>query len=320
VNHQTTFRDIDKPGGLFFKRSLPRRFRQSNISVAGCGQVGLVLLQTFPDQHFTATYRPGADTAAKRAAILAHNARPLAIDLNLKSDLLRLISMGHRIIWMAPPDSSVHTDTTLKKLVLWAATRAKAHGKPAPRISYVSTTGVYGNAQGQWINEYTPLNAQSDRAKRRVHAETQLRLGLKHGVHVHLLRAPGIYGDNRLPIDRIKNRTPALLPDEDAWSNHIHELDLGRLSRWVNYKGGAFEVLNACDAKPSKMGDYFDLVADAYQLPRPPRFSREEVKQMVSPMMWSFMSESRRIESLNQKKLGFRLRYPSVADFLVDKD
>jgi len=277
--------------------------------------VGLVLLQTFPDQHFTATYRPGADTAAKRAAILAHYARPLAIDLNLKSDLLRLISMGHRIIWMAPPDSSVHTDTTLKKLVLWAATRAKAHGKPAPRISYVSTTGVYGNAQGQWINEYTPLNAQSDRAKRRVHAETQLRLGLKHGVHVHLLRAPGIYGDNRLPIDRIRNRTPALLPDEDAWSNHIHELDLGRLSRWVNYKGGAFEVLNACDAKPSKMGDYFDLVADAYQLPRPPRFSREEVKQMVSPMMWSFMSESRRIESLNQKNSGFVFAIPALLIF-----
>lgn len=75
-------------------------------------------------------------------------------------------------------------------------------------------------------------------------------------------------------------------------------------------------MINACDAKPSKMGDYFDLVADAFQLPRPPRFSREEVKRLVSPMMWSFMSESRRIESLNQKKLGFHLRYPSVADFL----
>lgn len=305
--------------GLFFKRSLPRRFRQSKICVAGCGQVGLVLLQTYPDQYFTATYRPGANTKAKRDAIVAHKARPLAVDLNSKTDLLRLISLGHRIIWMAPPNSAVPIDNTLKKLVLWAATRAQLFGKPAPRISYVSTTGVYGNAQGQWINEYTPLNAQSDRAKRRVHAESQLRLGLKHGVHIHLLRAPGIYGDARLPIDRLKNGTPALLPEEDAWSNHIHELDLGRLSLWVNYKGGAFNVLNACDAKPSKMGDYFDLVADAFELPRPPRFSREQVKQMVSPMMWSFMSESRRIESLNQKKLGFRLRYPSVADFLKRK-
>ena len=281
--------------------------------------MGLVLLQTFPDQYFTATYRPGADSAAKRSAITEQQARPLPVDLNSKTGLLRLISLGHRIVWMAPPNAQVSTDNTLKKLVLWAATRAHVFNKPAPVVTYVSTTGVYGNAQGQWINEYTPLNAQSDRAKRRVHAESQLRTGLKHGVRIHMLRAPGIYGDNRLPIDRIKNGTPALIAEEDAWSNHIHELDLGRLCRWVSYKGGALEVINACDAKPSKMGDYFDLVADAYKLTRPPRFPRDQVQKMVSPMMWSFMSESRRIESVNQSKLGFKLRYPSVADFLKTK-
>lgn len=281
--------------------------------------MGLKLLQINPNQYFTATYRPGLHSSAKRGVILENNARPLACDLNSKAGLLRLISLGHRILWMAPPNSAVETDHTLKKLVLWASTRALAFNKPAPRISYVSTTGVYGNVQGQWINEYTRLNPQSDRAKRRVHAENQLRIGLKHGVHVHILRAPGIYGDHRLPIDRIKNNTPALLAEEDAWSNHIHELDLGRLSRWVNYKGGVFEIINACDTQPCKMGDYFDLVADAFQLPRPPRLPREEARQMVSPMMWSFMSESRRIESLNQKKLGFKLRYPSVAEFLKQK-
>ena len=284
--------------------------------MAGCGQVGLVLLQNFPQDHFTATYRPGANTQTKRDAIVAHKAQPMCVDLNRKTDLLRLISVFNRIIWMAPPNSQIAADNTLKKLVLWTAARAYSFNKPSPRLTYVSTTGVYGNAQGQWINEYTPLNAQSDRAKRRVYAEGQLRQGLKHGVNVHLLRAPGIYGDNRLPIDRIKSGTPALITEQDAWSNHIHELDLGRLSRWVNYKGGAFEVLNACDAQPSKMGDYFDLVADAFKLPRPPRLPRDQAQQMVSPMMWSFMRESRRIESLNQKKLGFRLRYPSVADFL----
>lgn len=220
---------------------------------------------------------------------------------------------------MAAPNPEPTTDSTLKKLVLWSATRAKLFNKYRPRISYVSTTGVYGNAEGQWINEYTPLNAQSDRARRRVHAEQQLRAGLQHGVHVHLLRAPGIYGDERLPLDRLKAGLPALLPEDDAWSNHIHELDLGRLCRWVNYKGSAFEVVNACDAQPSKMGDYFDSVADAFQLPRPPRYPRDVVKQMVSPMMWSFMSESRRIKSLNQKKLGFKLRYPSVKDFLASR-
>ena len=217
---------------------------------------------------------------------------------------------------MAPPNSQTTPDNTLNKLVLWAAARQQAtNGKPF-HITYVSTTGVYGNAQGEWISESTPLNPQSDRAKRRVHAESQLRTGLSKGIQIHVLRAPGIYGNNRLPIERIEKGTPALLPEEDSWSNHIHELDLARLCYWTNYKGKAFEVINACDAKPSKMGDYFDLVADAYDLPRPPRMAREEVKSLVSPMMWSFMAESRRIESRRQRAIGFQLRYPSVADFL----
>jgi nucleoside-diphosphate-sugar epimerase len=286
------------------------------MTVAGCGQVGLVLLKTHTNQYFTATYRPEMNATTKREAILTCKARPMAVDLNKKTDLLRLITLGHRMVWMAPPNSSTLIDNTLKRLVLWANTRAKTFNKPSPKITYISTTGVYGNTHGEWINEYSPLNAQTDRAQRRVHAEKQLRLGLQHGVHIHILRAPGIYGDHRLPIERIKNGTPALIDEEDSWSNHIHELDLGRLARWVNYKGGPLNMINACDSAPSKMGHYFDLVADAFSLTRPPRYSRDEVKKMVSPMMWSFMSESRRIESLNQKKLGFHLRYPSVSDFL----
>lgn len=275
-----------------------------------------MLLQTYQSQYFTATYRPGDQSAAKRAAIVQGGGRPIAVDLTCKRDLLRLISLSRRIVWMAPPNSQANPDNTLNKLVLWAAARQQAiHNKPF-HLTYVSTTGVYGNAQGEWINESTPLNPQSERAKRRVHAESQLRTGLIKGMQIHLLRAPGIYGNTRLPIERIEKGTPALLPEEDSWSNHIHELDLARLCYWVNYKGKAFEVINACDAKPSKMGDYFDLVADAYELPRPPRMAREDVKNLVSPMMWSFMAESRRIESTRQQAIGFQLRYPSVADFL----
>ncbi len=276
----------------------------------------MVLLQTYQSRYFTATYRPGEQSAAKRTAIVQKGGRPLAIDLTSKRDLLRLISLSRRIVWMAPPNSQANPDNTLNKLVLWASARQQAFRTMPFHITYISTTGVYGNAQGEWINESTPLNPQSDRAKRRVHAETQLRKGLLKGLQIHLLRAPGIYGDERLPIERIEKGTPALLPEEDSWSNHIHELDLARLSYWVNYKGKALEVINACDAKPSKMGDYFDLVADAYGLPRPPRMAREEVKALVSPMMWSFMAESRRIQSNRQQDIGFQLRYPSVADFL----
>lgn len=255
----------------------------------------------------------------KRQAILERNAKPFAANLTAPRDLIKLTAVAQRIVWMAAPDTQTTKDSTLKKLVLFSAARGKAWGKTPTRITYISTTGVYGNAGGEWINERSPVNPQSDRAKRRVHAEKQLKSGLKRGHKIHILRAPGIYGHGRLPIDRIRAGTPALLAEEDSWSNHIHEVDLARLALWTNFKASAYKVVNACDEAPCKMGDYFDEVADAFGLQRPPRLPREEVKKLVSPMMWSFMVESRRIESINQKSLGFRLRYPRVADCLLKK-
>ena len=279
----------------------------------------MALLETAPNAYFTATYRPGSASMPKRQAILERNAKPLAVELTKTRDLIKLTALAQRIVWMAAPDTRFANDPTLKKLVLFSAARSRAWGKTPTCITYISTTGVYGNAGGEWINERAPVNPQSDRAKRRVHAEMQLKFGLKLAHKIHILRAPGIYGHGRLPIDRIRAGTPALLPQEDSWSNHIHEVDLARLAFWANFKAGTYKVVNACDEAPCKMGDYFDAVADAFGLQRPPRLSREEVKKVVSPMMWSFMAESRRIESNNQKSLGFRLRYPTVADYLLTR-
>ncbi len=276
----------------------------------------MVLLKQFKHLHFTATYRPGDLAPAKRQAIASTGATPLGVNLQNRADLLRLLACSTRLIWMAPPDANAKADHTLRKSMLWLAARAKAWGKPCPSVTYVSTTGVYGNALGDWIDERTPVNAQSERAKRRVHAEQQVKTALRLGMRVQVLRAPGIYGDSRLPTERLKAGTPALLPEEDSWSNHIHELDLARLSVWSNFKSKGWLVVNACDAQPQKMGDYFDAVAKATGLPKPPRLPRKEVKALVSPMMWSFMAESRRIRSRQQARLGFKLAYPSVEAFL----
>ncbi|MCQ8896347.1 SDR family NAD(P)-dependent oxidoreductase [Limnobacter humi] len=248
--------------------------------------------------------------------IRQQGAQALPCDLSNKRDLLKALSLAHRVLWMAAPDTSTAVDNTLKRLALYAAARNQAWHKQRLHLTYISTTGVYGNAQGQWIDERSPVNPQSDRARRRVHAEQQVRLASLLGHSGHILRAPGIYGNTRLPLDRIRAGTPAIVNAEDSWSNHIHELDLGRLSVWCNFKGGVWRVVNACDGEPCKMGDYFDAVADAYQLQRPPRLSRNAVKEQVSPMMWSFMAESRRIRSVEQAKLGFQLKYPSVDHFL----
>ena len=181
----------------------------------------------------------------------------------------------------------------------------------------MSTTGVYGDHKGGRVSEITPVNPQSERAKRRVDAERVLRLwGPANGVAVTILRVPGIYAANRLPVDRLQTRTPALIPDEDAYSNHIQSDDLARLVCAAVYHGKPQRIINTCDGSETKMGDYFDEVADAFGLERPARMPAAELQKIVSPMLWSFMRESRRVTNTRLPELKTPLRYPSVAVFL----
>ena len=179
------------------------------------------------------------------------------------------------------------------------------------------TTGVYGDHRGEKVSEVTPVSPQSERAQRRVDAERLLRLWAPaHGVALTILRVPGIYAADRLSIDRLKAKTPALLPEEDAYSNHIHSDDLARLVCAAVYHGKPQRVINACDGGETKMGDYFDEVADAFGLERPTRLPSSELQKIVSPMLWSFMRESRRVSNTRLHELKTPLRYPSVGHFL----
>lgn len=287
------------------------------MTVAGCGQVGRSLIEHAQSLHFNATCRSGGEAAD---TIRRLKARPLALNLNHRLDLKRLAKLGGRVIWLAPPQPQQPGVQALTRLSLLLAHQSKRHTLAKPVITYVSTTGVYGDTQGQWVNEITPTNAQSPRAQRRVQDEKQLREAMhSRRCRIHVLRAPGIYSESRLPFERIQKRIPALLDEQDSWSNHIHELDLARLCLHCNLKGATFQLINACDAKPLKMGDYFDKVADALGLQRVPRMSKAAIVAQVSPMVWSFMQESRRIQSLNISKTGFVLRYPSVDAFLSSK-
>ncbi len=148
-------------------------------------------------------------------------------------------------------------------------------------------------------------------------AENCLRLWAPaHGVTLTILRVPGIYAADRLPVERIQVGTPALIANEDAYSNHIQSDDLARLVCAAVYHGKPQRVINACDGGETKMGDYFDEVADAFGLDRPPRMPAEQLEKIVSPMLWSFMRESRRVTNTRLAELKTPLRYPSVAEFL----
>ncbi|SAK39371.1 NAD-dependent epimerase/dehydratase [Caballeronia temeraria] len=190
--------------------------------------------------------------------------------------------------------------------------------RPGPRFVYASTTGVYGDCGGAWIDETRPARPGNERARRRVSAERQLRAaGAQSGWRVSIVRIPGIYAANRLPIARIENGMPALVEPEDVYTNHIHADDLAAILVRAVSRGRPQRVINASDDTDLRMADYFDRVADAYSLPRVPRISRDEARTRLSPITLSFMRESRRLSNTRLKReLGYVLRHPTVDAFL----
>jgi nucleoside-diphosphate-sugar epimerase len=186
------------------------------------------------------------------------------------------------------------------------------------RVVYASTSGVYGDCGGALIDETRPVRPDNGRAKRRVSAETQLRRATQRGVmSASIVRIPGIYAGNRLPLARLQKGTPALAPADDVFTNHIHADDLAAIMVLAIQRARPQRVVHASDDSELRMGDYFDRIADAYGLPRAPRVSREEAEAQLEPMMLSFMRESRRLQNTRlREEMRYVLRYPSIDDFL----
>jgi nucleoside-diphosphate-sugar epimerase len=127
------------------------------------------------------------------------------------------------------------------------------------------------------------------------------------------LRAPGIYASNRLPLDRVKRGDPVLQATEDVFTNHIHAEDLGAACVAALFRGRPGRAYNIVDDSDIRMGDWFDKLAEAFGLSQPPRVSRIEAQARLSPQMFSFMNESRRLDNTRMKgELKLRLRYPTV--------
>ena len=290
--------------------SLMQSFGKPRILIVGCGDIGLRVAK-----QLCRNYRVFALTSqqSRFSELRGLGITPILGDLDKPETLWRLSGLAETVIHLAPPQNIGHRDSRTRNL-----TRILAQGPASvSRLIYVSTTGVYGDHKGGRVSEITPVNPQSERAKRRVDAERVLRLwGPAHGVAVTILRVPGIYAANRLPVERLQARTPALISDEDAYSNHIQSDDLARLVCAAVYHGKPQRVINACDGGETKMGDYFDEVADAFGLERPARMPAAELQKIVSPMLWSFMRESRRVTNTRLPELKTPLRYPSVAVFL----
>ena len=216
------------------------------------------------------------------------------------------------VLHSAPPGDNGAIDARTRKLLA-----AYADGGKLPRrFVYISTSGVYGDCGGDWVDETRPANPQSDRARRRVDAENRLLAwGRATGVNVSVLRVPGIYAADRLPVERLRRGTAALRAEDDVYTNHIHADDLAAICVAALERAAAGGIYNASDDSELKMADYFDLVAGRAGLTPPPRISRAEARQKINPALLSFMSESRRLRNAKMKaELGVVLRYPTVYD------
>jgi nucleoside-diphosphate-sugar epimerase len=252
-------------------------------------------------------------------ALRAAGITPLVGNLDQSTTLARIAGLATRVLHLAPPPTDNQKqwwrDPRTQRLVQALRKRSLPHS-----LVYGSTSGVYGDCQGDWVAETRPVAPHTPRAQRRVDAEQSIRLLGRAGVRTSILRIPGIYAGDReggTPRTRLLKGTPVLRAQDDVYTNHIHANDLARACIAALWRGKPQRVVNVSDHSQLKMGDYFDQAADLYQLPRPPRVARSTAQDQLPLMLLSFMSESRRLVNTRMlQELRLRLRYPTTLDGL----
>ena len=284
---------------------------EREILIVGCGdigrRVGRLLLAA---GRKVVGVVAGEESATKLAAV---GIRPLVANLNDPDELRELPTAKALVFYFAPPPGGGITDPKVRNFCVVAS------GERAPqRLVYISTSGVYGDCGGAMVTEETPANPQTARAKRRFDAEqTLLRWGAEQGVAVVILRVTGIYGPGRIPISRLIDGHPLLRLEESAPTNRIHADDLALVCVAAAEKGETGEIFNVSDGHPSTMTEYFLAVAELAGLPRPPLVSMEEARRVMTPLMISYLGESRRMDNTRMlERLEVKLRYPTLAEGL----
>jgi nucleoside-diphosphate-sugar epimerase len=293
--------------------ALPARFRRERLLIVGCGDVGLRVARALAGRVRLLAL---TSSPARVALLRSLGITPLQGDLDRRSTLARVAGLATRVVHLAPPSAEDHSEwwRDLRTLALLRALRRRM---PPASLVYGSTSGVYGDCAGERVDETRPLQPRTPRAQRRVDAERAVRhYGRAAHVRTGILRIPGIYAPDReggTPRERLLKRTPVLEAQDDVYTNHIHADDLARAVLAALWRGKPQRVYNASDDTELKMGDYFDLAADLYGLPRPPRVPRGTAQDELPLMLLSFMSESRRLRNDRLKnELRLALRHPTV--------
>ena len=297
---------------------MPARFRRARVLIVGCGDVGSRVAAGLRGrvQLMALTSSPQRVDALRARGIV-----PLQGDLDSPASIARLAGLAHHVVHLAPPPSE-NIDQWWRDPRTEALLRVLRRRTAPASLVYGSTSGVYGDCGGARVTEAAKIAPHTPRAQRRTDAERLVRhFGRAAAVRTSILRIPGIYAPDRpggTPRERLLKATPVLQPADDVFTNHIHADDLARAVAAALWRGRPQRIYNASDDTELKMGDYFDLAADLYGLPRPPRIARSGAGDQLPLVLLSFMSESRRMDNTRLKReLRLRLRYPTVREGLA---
>ncbi|MBJ6799070.1 NAD-dependent epimerase/dehydratase family protein [Geomonas propionica] len=229
-------------------------------------------------------------------------------NLDEPETLAGLPTRGAGVIYLAPPPGGGHEDTRMRNFLAGIGA-----GEEPAKVVYISTSGVYGGGS-EVVTEETEPDPQTARGKRRLHAERLLQAwGRERGVPVVVLRVTAIYAADRLPVTQLTTGQPVLREEEALPSNRIHADDLSRICLAALERGEDGAVFNVSDGAPSTMTAYFNAAADKLGLPRPRQVTMAEARQLMTPLMISYFSEGRVVDSSKMlKDLGITLLYPNL--------
>ncbi len=213
------------------------------------------------------------------------------------------------VYYFVPPPKTGEQDT---RMLHFLQLSDKAQ-KPA-RIIYLSTSGVYGDQAGRLIAEDTPARPVAARAKRRYFAEQSVRQwGKRQQIPIITLRSGGIYAPGRLPLKRIRDQVPVIHEHLAPMTNRIHADDLAQACVAAAKKGRPGRIYNISDGAQSDMTEYFNTLADYFNLPRPPTIDWQEAEKQLSQGMLSYLRESRQLDNRRMlEELGVKLQYPNL--------
>lgn len=286
-----------------------------DVLIVGCGDLGMRVA--------TRHRRRGDDpvgvvrSEATAAMLRARGIHPVISDLDRDTFPCQLVA-GKRVYYFAPPPSHGQRDPRVRR---WLAALERDVTPPL-KVIYISTSGVYGDCRGQWVDEARPPHPETDRAKRRLDAERALDTWSRRtGTELVILRVGGIYGPGRLPIERIRSRRPILREEDCPFSNRIHADDLARVAIAAGDRGPPGAVYNVSDGRPGTMTEYFHAVADRLGLPRLPTVPWAQAERHLTPEMLSFLRESRRLDNRKMlTELSIELQYPNLGSGLSGCD